>query len=58
MTKKEILMQEIERQKKYLKEQTDLTKGILDRSLQVIREDIKKLQYELNEIIAKEEEDE
>lgn len=58
MTRKDELKQEIKKQKQYLKEQTDLTKGILDRSLQAIRDDIKKLQEELRQIIQKEDENE
>lgn len=54
MSKKEALIEEIERQKQYLVEQTDLAKGILDRSLMAIREDIKKLQTELDNIISEE----
>lgn len=58
MSRKEALKKEIERQKQYLVEQTDLAKGILDRSLMVIREDIKKLQKELDEIISQEDDHE
>lgn len=58
MSRKEALKKEIERQKQYLVEQTDLAKGILDRSLMVIREDIKKLQNELDEIISQEDDHE
>ena len=58
MSRKDELRQEIEKQKQYLKEQTDLTKGILDRSLQAIRDDIKKLQEELRQIVQKEDENE
>ena len=58
MSKKEALIKEIEKQKQYLVEQTDLAKGILDRSLMVIREDIKKLQEELDSIISEEDDHE
>ena len=58
MSRKEALKKEIERQKQYLVEQTDLAKGILDRSLMAIREDIKKLQNELDEIISQEDDHE
>lgn len=58
MSKKEALIKEIEKQKQYLVEQTDLAKGILDRSLMVIREDIKKLQAELDSIISEEDDHE
>lgn len=58
MSRKEDLKKEIERQKQYLVEQTDLAKGILDRSLMAIREDIKKLQNELDEITSQEDDHE